>query len=293
MIEELFARFDGAFAENTLRAYRSDFRHYEAWCKENDISPLPAQSELLARYVDELSLSHKSATIRRRINSLGTVFKLSKNAAPTKDPEVVLALKRMHRSIGRQQSQATPLTRDVLEKLLLQCGDDTRGLRNKVLLLLGYETMRRRSELCQFRFEDLIESPKRGPSIRLVRSKTDQEGASRLIPISKESFSVIQSWQNIADISGAILRSVDRHGKIGNHLNPGSIGLIINSLYSSCDCHDSAQLFSGHSFRVGAALDLLEAGASLELIMLRGGWRSSDNAMGYLRNWCQPAVSLN
>ena len=193
MIEELFARFDGAFAENTLRAYRSDFRHYEAWCKENDISLLPAQSELLARYVDELSLSHKSATIRRRINSLGTVFKLSKNADPTKDPEVVLALKRMHRRIGRQQSQATPLTRDVLEKLLLQCGDDTRGLRNKVLLLLGYETMRRRSELCQFRFEDLIESPKRGPSIRLVRSKTDQEGASRLIPISKESFSVIQS----------------------------------------------------------------------------------------------------
>ena len=119
MIEELFARFDGAFAENTLRAYRSDFRHYEAWCKENDISPLPAQSELLARYVDELSLSHKSATIRRRINSLGTVFKLSKNADPTKDPEVVLALKRMHRRIGRQQSQATPLTRDVLEKLLL------------------------------------------------------------------------------------------------------------------------------------------------------------------------------
>ena len=292
MIEELFARFDGAFAENTLRAYRSDFRHYEAWCKENDISPLPAQSELLARYVDELSLSHKSATIRRRINSLGTVFKLSKNADPTKDPEVVLALKRMHRRIGRQQSQATPLTRDVLEKLLLQCGDDTRGLRNKVLLLLGYETMRRRSELCQFRFEDLIESPKRGPSIRLVRSKTDQEGASRLIPISKESFSVIQSWQNIADISGAILRSVDRHGKIGNHLNPGSIGLIINSLYSSCGCHDSTQVFSGHSFRVGAALDLLEEGASLELIMLRGGWRSSDNAMGYLRNWCQPAVSL-
>jgi site-specific recombinase XerD len=67
MIEELFARFDGAFSENTLRAYRSDFRHYEAWCKENNIPRLPAKSQLLARYVDELSLSKKSATIRRRI----------------------------------------------------------------------------------------------------------------------------------------------------------------------------------------------------------------------------------
>ena len=284
--DEIFEKFNGAFAENTMRAYRSDFRHYQAWCKENDIPPLPAQAEILARYVDELSLSLKSATIRRRINSLGTVFKLSKNIDPTKDPEVVLALKRMHRRIGRQQAQATPLTRDVLDTLLAKCGDDIRGLRNRVLLQLGYETMRRRSELCNFHFEDLIESSKRGPAIRLVRSKTDQEGASRLIPISEDSFRVIKTWQKVADISGAILRSVDRYGNVGNRLNPGSIGLIINSLDSNCENQESMQIFSGHSFRVGAALDLLESGASLELIMLRGGWRSSDNAMGYLRNWC-------
>ena len=286
MINELFARFDGAFAENTLRAYRADFRHYQTWCEKNGIPSLPAQAEILARYVDDLSLSHKSATIRRRINSLGTAFKLSKNADPSKAPEVVLALKRMHRRIGRQQAQATPLTRDVLDKLLAQCDNDIRGLRNKVLLQLGYETMRRRSELRNFRFEDLVESSKRGPAIRLVRSKTDQEGASRLIPISQQSFSAIKAWQKVAGISGAILRSVDRHGNIGNSLNPGSVGLIINALYRRCEINEPEQIFSGHSFRVGAALDLLEAGTPLELIMLRGGWRSSDNAMGYLRNWC-------
>ena len=286
MIDELFARFDGAFAENTLRAYRADFRHYQTWCEKNGIPSLPAQAEILATYVDELSLSHKSATIRRRINSLGTVFKLSKNADPSKAPEVVLALKRMHRRIGRQQAQATPLTRNVLDTLLAQCDDDIGGLRNRVLLLLGYETMRRRSELCNFRFEDIIETSKRGPAIRLVRSKTDQEGASRLIPISEETFIDIKTWQKAADISGTILRSVDRHGNVGNRLNPGSIGLIINALYRRCKIHEPEQKFSGHSFRVGAALDLLEAGTPLERIMLRGGWRSSDNAMGYLRSWC-------
>ncbi|MDA8928113.1 tyrosine-type recombinase/integrase [Gammaproteobacteria bacterium] len=285
-LNEIFEKFDGAFAENTMRAYRSDFRHYQTWCEKNGTSSLPAHAELLARYVDELSLSHKSATIRRRINSLGTVFKLSKNADPSKAPEVVLALKRMHRRIGRQQAQATPLTRDVLDKLLAQCDDDIRGLRNRVLLQLGYETMRRRSELCNFRFEDIIKTSKRGPAIRLVRSKTDQEGASRLITISEETLSAIKAWKKVADISGAILRSIDRHGNVGNCLNPGSIGLILNSLYRRCENQEPEQLFSGHSFRVGAALDLLEAGASLELIMLRGGWRSSDNAMGYLRNWC-------
>ena len=285
-LNEIFEKFDGAFAENTLRAYRADFRHYQTWCEKNGIPSLPAQAEILARYVDELSLSHKSATIRRRINSLGTVFKLSKNADPSKAPEVVLALKRMHRRIGRQQAQATPITRDVLDKFLAQCNDDIRGLRNRVLLQLGYETMRRRSELCNFRFEDIIETSKRGPAIRLVRSKTDQEGASRLIPISEDLFIVLQTWQKVADISGVMLRSVDRRGNIGNRLNPGSIGLIINTLYRRCEIYEPEQIFSGHSFRVGAALDLLEAGIPLELIMLRGGWRSSDNAMGYLRSWC-------
>lgn len=67
-----------------------------------------------------MATENKSATIRRRINSLGTIFKLSKNPNPTKDPEVTLALKRMHRKIDRQQKQATPLTKDVLNQLLEQ-----------------------------------------------------------------------------------------------------------------------------------------------------------------------------
>ena len=134
MIEELFSRFDGAFSENTLRAYRSDFKQYQAWCAKKKQPSLPATADLIAEYVDFMSTENKSATIRRRINSLGTIFKLSKHPDPTKEPEVVLALKRMHRKIGRQQKQATPLTKDILDQMLKQCDQDTRGLRDRVLL---------------------------------------------------------------------------------------------------------------------------------------------------------------
>jgi site-specific recombinase XerD len=86
-----------AFAKNTIRAYRSDFIQYQNWCLQNNQEPIPATAETMAMYVDYLSENNKSATIRRRINSLGTVLKLSKNHDPTKQPEVILALKRMHR----------------------------------------------------------------------------------------------------------------------------------------------------------------------------------------------------
>jgi len=285
MIDELFGRFDGAFSENTLRAYRSDFQQYESWCATKEQPSLPATAEQIAEYVDFMATQNKSATIRRRINSVGTIFKLSKNPDPTEEPEVVLALKRMHRRIGRQQKQATPLTKDILDQMLEQCDDDTRGIRDQVLLRLGYETMRRRSEICGFTFDDLTDTPRRGSALRLVKSKTDQEGASKLCPISHDLVNLILKWQAHTKVDGVILRSVDRHGNVGPQLRPGSISTILNQLHAKTSLPDHKTRYSGHSFRVGAAIDLLESGASLETIMLRGGWRSNDSALNYLRSW--------
>ena len=145
--------------------------------------------------------------------------------------------------------------------------------------------MRRRSELCNFKFEDLIRIPGRGHTIRLIRSKTDQEGASKLITISASLHGLLMEWQNQHQLKGFILRSIDRHGNVGDRLNSGSIGAILNKLKTNLGKEVDHHSFSGHSFKVAAAIDLLEAGASLETIMLMGGWRSQDNALNYLRSW--------
>ena len=89
MIDNILAKFDGAFAKNTIRAYRSDFIQYQTWCSQNKLKPIPATADTMAAYVDHLSNISKSATIRRRINSLGTVLKLSKHHDPTNQPEVI------------------------------------------------------------------------------------------------------------------------------------------------------------------------------------------------------------
>ena len=285
MIDDIFAKFDGAFAKNTIRAYRSDFIQYQTWCFENSRVPIPASKDTMAMYVDYLSGINKSATIRRRINSLGTVLKLSKNYDPTKQPEVILAIKRMHRKIGRAQQQATPLTKPLLNMLLSNCDDSIMGLRNQVLLRLGYETMRRRSELCAFKFEDICQAPNGKPAIKLNFSKTDQFGAGKILPISQELFDLLQKWRSVISHEGFILRSINRHGHFGSNLHPASISTILKSLQKDLKMSSDEQPLSGHSFRVGAALDLLEQGEPLEKIMLRGGWQTDSTAMKYLRNW--------
>jgi site-specific recombinase XerD len=94
----------------------------------------------------------------------------------------------MHRKIGRAQQQAAPLTKPLLNQLLSNCDNSVRGLRNKVLLRLGYETMRRRSELCAFKFEDICKGANGKPAIRLNFSKTDQFGMGKMLPISQKLF---------------------------------------------------------------------------------------------------------
>ncbi|ETN92826.1 Tyrosine recombinase XerD [Gammaproteobacteria bacterium MOLA455] len=285
MIDDILAKFDGAFAKNTIRAYRSDFIQYQAWCSHNNIDSIPATADAMAQYVDYLATVAKSATIRRRINSLGTVLKLSKHYNPTNQPEVILAIKRMHRKIGRAQQQATPLTKPLLNQLLGNCDNTVRGLRNQLLLRLGYETMRRRSELCAFKFEDIELAPNGKTIIRLNFSKTDQFGTGKVLPVSEELLNLLDKWEGIVCNQGYILRSINKHGHIGDSLNPASISTILKTLQEGLNSGSIQQPLSGHSFRVGAALDLLEQGEPLERIMIRGGWQTDSSAMAYLRNW--------
>lgn len=159
------------------------------------------------------------------------------------------------------------------------------GLRNKLLLQLGYETMRRRAELCQFRLEDVRKMPRDKYVLLLRFSKTDHFGEGKLIPISGTLYQLIEKWKKrIGQEEGSILRSVLKDGSVTDRLDPGSfIHILVDMQYRSRLRH--LPHFSGHSLRVGAALDLLDKGVPIEKIMLRGGWGSKTTALRYLTTW--------
>ena len=159
------------------------------------------------------------------------------------------------------------------------------GIRNQVLLRLGYETMRRRSELCAYKLEDEGCAPNGKPIIRLNFSKTDQFGTGKVLPISEELLNLLEKWKRVVGDEGYILRSINKHGHIGDSLNPASSSTILKTIQEGLKTGSNQKPLSGHSFRVGAALDLLEQGEPLEKIMLRGGWQTDSTAMKYLRNW--------
>ena len=189
------------------------------------------------------------------------------------------------RKFGKPQKQAAPLTYDILTKLKNICSDDIAGLRNKLLLQLDYETMHRRSEICQFKFEDLQNHGNHKHALFLRHSKTDQYNQGKIIPISVELSEMISSWSlAIGHDSGYILRCFKRNLSTNLSLTPASINHILKSLQKQSGLNQIGEL-SVNSFRVGAALDLLDKNIPLEKIMLRGGWKSETSAMRYLQSW--------
>ena len=79
----------------------------------------------------------------------------------------------------------------------------------------------------------------------------------KTLPISRDLFKLLENWSTIISDESYILRSVSRHGHIGNHLHPASISTILKALQKDLNMDSNEQPLSAHSFRVGAALDLL------------------------------------
>ncbi|MEP6389985.1 MAG: tyrosine-type recombinase/integrase [Halioglobus sp.] len=135
--------------------------------------------------------------------------------------------------------------------------------------------MRRRSELYQFRFQDREVLHNGRAALRLRFSKTDQLGGGRLIHISANTISALADWEDRIGSSGYILRSVSKNGAVGQRLNPASVNRILQRLQTKAGISEIGQL-TGHSFRVGSALDLLEAGVPLEKICFAEVGRQSQ-----------------
>ena len=282
-VQQILKQLEGAFAKNTLRAYRADFNDFSQWCVSQQLTPGHITSDEIANYIAWMVPNRSSATIRRRIATLSSLYKLMDMHDPTRAAPVVIALKRMHRQKGRAQKQALPLTNDILQQLLGVCANDLAGQRNRVLLHLGHETMRRRAELCRFCFEDLQTLATGQVVLNLRFSKTDQYGEGRLIAITPMLTELIQKWGETIGRKGYILRGVYK-GKlsVGDSLTPASINQILVKLQNQAGLKLERNL-SGHSFRVGAAVDMLLAGETMERIMLKGGWKSESTVMRYLR----------
>lgn len=279
-------RLEGAYALSTLKAYRADFAVFDGWCRIAQLQSLPAAPETVAHFISHQAESCSAATLRRRLAAIRKVHRLLRMESPVTDEEVTIALRRALRKKRARPRQALGLTIDLRDLLIAACPKTLAGARDRAMIMLGYDTLCRRSELVALRVEDLASPFRKSAQILIRRSKSDPYGEGRLGYVSPETLAFVQDWLQTTGInSGYIFRAV-RSNKIGNQaLHPYSVNRILKRAAQTAGLADETiKRLSGHSMRVGAAQDLIVSGLGILPIMHAGGWKTPNVVGRYVEN---------
>jgi len=290
LLQETIVKIDGAYAPSTIRAYRADFSDFIHFCSNRNANALPAQPYLVVQYIAGLTDSGRSsASIRRALCGLSAIHRLNRFDDPTKDPDVTLEMRRMHRKLGRSSKQAAGINANTLEKLLLATEDSIRGIRDRALLLVAYDTLCRRSELVSLQVNDIKINMKIGvetSSILLRKSKTDQDSTGKWLHLSERTHIALLEWiSKLPKGQEMLFCGLNRALDISPQIGVGQINRIYKRIARKAGL-DEAEIksISGHSMRVGAAQDLLNSGESMPIIMQRGRWSKTDTVMRYVEH---------
>jgi integrase len=276
-------------AKNTVRAYRADWSHFETWCKAHGPSSLPARPDTVALYVTDLAGTHKPATLTRRISAISQAHQIAGIDTPTGSAKVRLVMAGIRRTKGTAQTGKTPILVDDLRRMLAGLPGNVLGVRDRVLLLIGFCGAFRRSELVALDAADVTVT-REGLVVTIRRSKVDQEGEGRKIGIPYASHletcpvRSLQDWLEKSGITdGPLFRPIDRFSKMAStRLSAAAVADIVKR-YAAAVGLDATE-FAGQSLRSGLATSAAAAGASERSIMKQTGHRSEKMVRRYIKD---------
>ena len=291
--EETILNLKASKANNTIKAYKSDFHHFGLFCVKNGFKSLPTNPKTVSLYLTYLATkNNKISTIKRRIASISVVHKMKGHYLDTKHPAIIENILGIKRRKGVKQEGKKPLLINDL-KILINVIDkenssEIKIARDRTIILLGFGGGFRRNELVSLDYEDL-DFVNEGIKINIKKSKTDQfgEGSIKALPYFDNHHYCpvrsIQSWIKISKINqGAIFRKFHKGIKLSNiRLSGQSVALLIK-YYLGLAGIDSKN-YSGHSLRSGFATSAAEAGAEERSIMAMTGHKSTEMVRRYIR----------
>ena len=291
--DETLINLSHSKANNTIRAYKSDFNDFSLFCAQNGFSPLPTNPKIVSLYLTNLSKNDvKMSTLKRRLVSIGVIHRLKGYYLDTKHPSIIENMMGIRRRKGSIQRGKKPLLINNLKQIINVIDElkieEIKKLRDRSIILIGFSGGFRRNEIVSLDYEDL-DFVQEGLKINLRRSKTDQfgEGSIKGLPYFENTkycpVISISEWIKISKInSGALFRRFTKGSKLsGNRLTDQTVALLIKEYLKLAGIENSN--YSGHSLRSGFATSAAEAGAEERSIMAMTGHKSTEMVRRYIK----------
>ena len=291
--EETLNNLKNSKAVNTIRAYKSDFKDFGAFCAKHSFKALPTEPKIVALYLTYLSgKDAKMSTLRRRLVSISIMHKLKGHYLDTKHPVIIENLMGIKRRKGSIQKGKKPILINHLKAIINVINkekiEEIKKARDKAIILVGFGGGFRRTELISIDCEDL-EFVAEGVKITIKKSKTDQfgEGMIKGLPyFANETYCPVahlKKWIKISNIKdGPIFRRFVKGCSLtSNRLTDQSVVLLIKSYLKLAGIENKN--YSGHSLRSGFATVSAESGADERSIMAMTGHKTTQMVRRYIR----------
>jgi site-specific recombinase XerD len=300
---ETVAAIAAAVPESTRRAYGTDRAAFAAWCTQHGRTARPATGETVAEWVRHLTVTPRPRTgrpsapssIERAMSAVTTWHEEAGLPRPNmRGARAVLNAYKDHLARAndpaarpRQATAAGP----VQLRAMLAPVDRTAfaGLRNAALVLTGFATASRLSELVAADLADLAEA-EHGYDVHLYRGKVRKHTVTALLYGTDPATCPVRALRTYLEAlagegrtSGPLFVRVDRHGRVAPPMTRGGRPIgdphgrltaeaaadVVERLAVAADL-DGA--WSGHSLRRGFATAARAAGHDPLEIARQGGW---------------------
>jgi site-specific recombinase XerD len=291
--EETLLNLQNSKANNTIRAYKSDFNDFGLFCAKNGFKSIPSEPKIVSLYLTYLSTKNvKISTLKRRLVSIGIIHRLKGHYLDTKHPSIIENIMGIKRRKGSLQKGKKPLIINDLKKVINVIDEinkeEIKQLRDRSIILIGFAGGFRRNEIVSLDFEDL-DFVNEGLKINVRRSKTDQfgEGLIKALPYFENikycPVTSIQKWIKKSNInSGPLFRRFKKGNILAkNRLTDQTVALLIKKYLKFVGIDNSN--YSGHSLRSGFATSAAESGVEERAIMAMTGHKSSEMVRRYIK----------
>ena len=261
-------------SENTLRNYRYWSKAIETWLGGRSLD-----DGLLAEYITGLHAQGKSpATISQAVAAVRWQAKdQGIKIVGEVTTRTLAGIRREGKDRGRGQVEG--LTWADVERVcaFAEMDKSIAGLRDSALIRLMSDCLLRVSEAVAVDVEDLKDK-----TLIVKSSKTDQEGVGETLYVTSDTRRIINRYRAKAGIEGgALFRRVVR----GDHVQVGRLTArsARRQITYWAELAGVEGFISGHSLRVGSAVSLAQAGASVVDMQVAGRWKSSQMPAHYAK----------
>ena len=260
-------------ADSTRTMYDWAWSQWERWCPARAATTLPAEPALICAYLTERAAEGLSVG---SIDLACGAIAYQHRRRGLDDPILTEGVRQVRRGLRRligtaPRRQARPLSTDDIRQIVEHIDRSTvLGARDAAIILLGYASAMRRSELAALRLDD-IEFKPGGVMLTIRRSKTDQYADGQVVAVvhgqhaATDPVAALDTWLRHRGAEPGRLFTSLRSGPVtGEPISGEAISIVLRKRARAAGL--AAERITAHSLRAGHATSAAIAGVALDRI---------------------------